>query len=214
MNRGLVIAGGELDHSAKNALSQLAPNTITIGVDRGIGFFLQEGVDADYYMGDLDSIDPALIDSIPKERLMQFPADKNASDLELALDLCLELKLEYVEIFGGTGSRWDHSFSNLLSLDRYRRLGLQIIMKNRKNQAWALPKHSIISVETIQSYAYLSILPISPEGIVVSIHGVKYPLDHETLAFGKTRGVSNEGIDEEVTIHIEQGTAILVLSSD
>jgi|GEM_PF-655506 len=214
MKRGLIIAGGSLDASASTALEHLTEDMISIGVDRGIGFFLEAGVQADYYMGDLDSIASTKINSIPQDRLVRFSPEKNSSDLELALDLCLEKELEEVEVYGATGSRWDHSFSNLLALDAYLQSGLKVVLRNEKNQAWALSKAECLSAQSIVGYHYLSVLPLSPEGIVISITGVKYPLDQEHLIFGKTRGVSNESVGEDVSIQLHKGRALFIMSND
>lgn len=214
MKRGLIIAGGSLDASASTAIKQLTKEMLSIGVDRGIDFFLEAGVQADYYMGDLDSIEATKIDSIPQDRLVRFSSEKNSSDLELAFNLCLEKELEEVEVYGATGSRWDHSFSNMLALDPYLQSGLKIVLRNEKNQAWALSKTECLSAQYLEGYHYLSVLPLSPEGIVISITGVKYPLDQEYLIFGKTRGVSNEGVGEDVSIQLHQGRALFIMSND
>jgi len=214
MKQGLIIAGGQLDASTDAAVKHLEKGDVAIGVDRGIAFFLNAGIQADYYLGDLDSISPDLINFIPRERLLRFSPEKNASDLELALDLCLEKGLERVDVYGATGSRWDHSLSNLLALERYRQAGLKVVLRNRKNQAWALAADDEISSQTVSEFDFLSILPLSPQGIVVSISGVKYPLKREHLVFGKTRGVSNEGIGEKVFIQLHQGRALFIMSND
>jgi thiamine pyrophosphokinase len=214
MKRGIVVAGGTVDSGMQVILENREPGTIVIGVDRGISAFIRIGLQADYYLGDLDSIDPYDIPLIPKDRLQKFPAEKNASDLELALALCVELELDEVFVYGATGTRWDHSFSNLLMLKRFYDLGLQVILANEKNQARVLSSHQTIRKEEVENYRYLSILPLSMEGILVSETGVKYPLDKEHLLFGQTRGVSNESIGEDIKIEVMEGVALLILSND
>lgn len=214
MKRGIVVAGGSVSAEFPELLIACGPEVVSIGVDRGISVFLKADMEADYYLGDLDSIDPEDIPSIPAERLQKFPAEKNASDLELALELCVDLGLSLVEVYGATGTRWDHSFSNLLMLKRFYDLGVQVILVNEKNRAMVLSSHQIIRKEEVENYRYLSILPISMEGIVVSEVGVKYPLDHEYLPFGRTRGVSNESLGEDVEIDVIEGVALLILSND
>ncbi|BES65357.1 thiamine diphosphokinase [Gottschalkiaceae bacterium SANA] len=214
MKRGIVVAGGTVDSGMKDILENREGGTIVIGVDRGISVFIRIGLQADYYLGDLDSIDSADIPLIPKDRLHKFPAEKNASDLELALALCVELDLDEVFVYGATGTRWDHSFSNLLMLKRFYDLGLQVILANEKNQARVLSSHQTIRKEEVESYRYLSILPLSMGGVLVSETGVKYPLDQERLLFGQTRGVSNESIGEDIKIEVMEGVALLILSND
>jgi thiamine pyrophosphokinase len=214
MKRGIVVAGGTLDSCMQDILENREAGTIVIGVDRGISAFMRISMQADYYLGDLDSIDPDDIPMIPKDRLQKFPAEKNASDLELALALCVELELDEVFVYGATGTRWDHSFSNLLMLKRFYDLGLQVILADEKNQARVLSSHQTIRKEEVENYRYLSILPLSMEGILVSETGVKYPLDKERLLFGQTRGVSNESIGDDIKIEVMEGVALLILSND
>lgn len=214
MKCGIVVAGGTVDPRLPELLKAHGSEVVSIGVDRGISIFLKAGLDADYYLGDLDSIDPEDIPAIPAERLQKFPAEKNASDLELALELCVDLGLSQVEVYGATGTRWDHSFSNLLMLKHFYDLGLRVILVNEKNRAMVLSSHQIIPKEEVESYRYLSILPISMEGILVSEVGVKYPLDHEHLQFGQTRGISNESLGVDVEIDVIEGVALLILSND
>jgi thiamine pyrophosphokinase len=214
MRRGLIIGGGRLDESALAAIEARTEDCLLIGVDRGIACFLENDLEADYYLGDFDSLDPLRISQIPKDRLMQYPPEKNASDLEIALDLCLDLGLKEAEVHGATGSRWDHSFSNLLSLDRYRQLGLKVVLVNGKNQAWALEERTIVEKNLLDKYTYLSVLALSPEGIVISLKDVKYPLSEEPLAFGHTRGVSNEAIGRDAMIELISGRALCILSND
>ena len=214
MKRGIVIAGGSLDPGLQKILKNKKPGMITLGVDRGISVFIKAGLEADYYLGDLDSIDPKEIPLIPKDRLQRFPAEKNASDLELALALCLELGIKQVEVFGATGTRWDHSFSNFLMLKHFFDLGLQVILVNEKNRAMVLAPVQRIRKDQVKKYRYLSILPISMEGILVSERGVKYPLDEERLLFGQTRGVSNESIGKDIEIEVLEGVALLIMSND
>lgn len=214
MKRGIVVAGGSVDAEFLSILKACGSEVVSIGVDAGISIFLEAGLEADYYLGDLDSIDPEDIPFIPAERLQKFPAEKNASDLELALDLCVDLGLSDVEVYGATGTRWDHSFSNLLMLKHFYDLGLGVVLVNLRNRAMVLSSYQVLSKEDVEKYRYLSILPLSMEGIVVSEVGVKYPLNHEYLAFGQTRGVSNETLGEEVEIHVIEGVALLILSND
>lgn len=214
MKCGIVIAGGTIDQKLEEILQAQKSKTIAIGVDRGISVFLNAGIHADYYLGDLDSIDSDLIPDIPAERLQKFPAEKNASDLELALELCLDLNLAYVEVYGATGTRWDHSFSNLLMLKRFYDRGLQVVLVNKKNRAMILSSHQRIEKKIVEAYQYLSILPLGLEGVLVSETGVKYPLDHERLLFGQTRGISNESLGEDVVIDVMDGVAFLILSND
>ena len=56
---------------------------------------------------------------------------------------------------------------------------------------------------------FISIIPLNDEGIVISLTGFKYPLDHKYIEFSSTLGVSNEIKEEIGTIIIHEGEALV-----
>jgi len=55
---------------------------------------------------------------------------------------------------------------------------------------------------------------MTTEVIGVTLKGFKYPLEDYTLSIGNSLGVSNEQIEEEAEIIIEQGILIVIKSID
>ncbi len=87
MRTALVFAGGE--RPPPSAVDGLLAADVVIAADSGLGHALALGCAVDLVVGDLDSVDP---DDARRARrpagavVEQHPADKDATDLELALD--------------------------------------------------------------------------------------------------------------------------------
>lgn len=60
----------------------------------------------------------------------------------------------------------------------------------------------------------LSVIPISNNGIVVSLMGVLYPLSEKFIGFGSTLGISNEIVQDYGDIVIHKGEALIIESID
>ncbi len=56
----------------------------------------------------------------------------------------------------------------------------------------------------------LSLIPIAGNVSNVKTIGLRYPLTGENLLFGKTRGISNEMMDDEVEISLSSGLLLCI----
>ena len=61
---------------------------------------------------------------------------------------------------------------------------------------------------------YISLIPYTEKVTGITLSGFKYPLENETLKIGISRGISNELLEEEGLIHIEEGILIVCVSCD
>jgi thiamine pyrophosphokinase len=157
----------------------------------------------DLLIGDLDSL-PAGTKAPLVER---HPPEKDASDLELALDAALRYRPERVLVLGGAGGRLDHLLGVLLLLgsDRYSAVELDArlggasvhVVRRRRELRGSLG-------ETISLFA----LHGRADG--VRTRGLAYPLDGETLEAGSSRGLSNAFAEEEATIEVAAGVVVAV----
>ena len=76
------------------------------------------GLHVDLLVGDLDSADPALVDAAVASgtTVERHPAEKDATDLELAFDAAIARGAQRVVLVDGGGDRLDHLLGNLLLL--------------------------------------------------------------------------------------------------
>ncbi len=91
------------------------PNYI-IAADSGLKSAIEYGFSPDIVLGDMDSLeDTSLLDKINRNKVLEFPCDKDYSDTELAISKALELfgseEENWITLLGGGGGRVDHLFA-------------------------------------------------------------------------------------------------------
>jgi thiamine pyrophosphokinase len=180
----------------------IPPGATVIAADGGA----ELGLPVDLVVGDLDSISAETLAGI--ERVERHPADKDATDLELALAAAARLDPDRILVLGGAGGRLDHLLGGLLLLaaDAYAgiridaRIGAAAVSVVRSERTLAGEPGSLISLFAVHGPA---------SGIVTE--GLVYPLRGETLEPGSTRGVSNVFASPGARIALEHGVLLAVM---
>ncbi len=111
----LIFANGTLDHSPHLA-GLLKQADLLIAADGGANHCAKLDITPDILLGDLDSINPAILATYENEEVAihRFPRRKDATDLELALDLATEKGTRAIWLIGALGGRWDMSLANIM----------------------------------------------------------------------------------------------------
>ncbi|MEJ7480494.1 thiamine diphosphokinase, partial [Staphylococcus pasteuri] len=63
------------------------------------------------------------------------------------------------------------------------------------------------------NYPYISFIPLNDKAIL-TLQGFKYNLNQEHLNLGSTLTISNEVMDNEAIIRVEQGSILKIRSHD
>ncbi len=205
--RAIVMAGGDPPDPVWHDV--LAADAIVVAADSGIEHADALGRPPDLLVGDLDSIRPdrldrALVEATPIER---HPADKDATDLELAIAAARRLGADAVTVAGAGGGRLDHFLANVLVL---------------ANPAWA-----DLAVDAV-------IGPARDRGRARRGHAARHGReprhpargarardrrDHDRVALGAhgrrarcrfVAGVSNELVDPVATITVQAGVLLAI----
>lgn len=193
--KALLVAGGE-DLPAPDRIAQLLEKAdYVICADRGFDYVKGYDFPIDRVVGDFDSSsrlgDPAYR-KIWEEKgtsFESFPTHKDDTDSELALKILLDMGFQEVLFLGGTGSRLDHSFSNILLLEAFSKRGMDVRMEGRNNQVRFLPAGSYV-LEMAEEGTYVSFFTLDPD-VYLSLEGFEYDLDRFHLVAGTSRAVSN-----------------------
>ena len=178
-----------------------------VGVDRGAFFLAQQHQKMDFAIGDFDSVTEEeflFIQEYAKE-IFVIPREKDFSDSEYALMKLNEMDFSEIIIYGGLGKRWDHSYLNLRLLKKYP----QAVLKDGYNEI-SMIETGHYTIEK-KNFRYLSLMPIC-EGMI-TIQGVRYPLNKRKISANDTYLVSNEILDDYAQISLE-GRALLFLTKD
>ena len=104
----VVVSGGEPpDPHAALAVPLGAP---VVAADRGLEHALSLGLEVTVAVGDFDSASPeaVAVAEAAGTRIERHPAEKDATDLELALDAAAAMEPERILVLGGDGGRLDH----------------------------------------------------------------------------------------------------------
>lgn len=180
--------------------------------DGGVDNALALGLEPNSVFGDFDSISEAarqwtIDEGIP---ILQFPVEKDKSDMELVWDHLLQEGYQEAIVLGATGTRLDHTLSNLLMLPKYFEKGLQLTLLDGHNSIQPLGDQTKIRGDE----NYISLVPLTAEGLVVSLSGFQFPLNRENIPFGSSLGISNRVIGDEGTIQLHRGCGLLFYSVD
>jgi thiamine pyrophosphokinase len=204
----LVFAGG--DPVDGDVAARLPDADVTVvAADSGVEHALAAGRHVDLVIGDLDSADPVAVDAARADgaEVRRYPAEKDRSDLELALDAARERGAGRVIVVGGYGGRLDHFLANalLLASPAFADVEIEALVGDAR-------------ITVIHDHARLhgkpgdlcSLLAVGGPARRVRTSGLRYPLDGEDLLPGSTRGLSNELVEPVATVAIEQGTVLAV----
>ena len=204
----VVVAGGVEPPDRKTSHAVRAGTTV-IAADGGLERARELGLQVTIAVGDFDSASPETVSAAEGSgtRVEHHPAAKDATDLELALDMALELRPERIVVLAVVGDRLDHLFSTfqLLASSRYAAVELdadigpaQVHVVRRRRTLTGRPGE-LMSLFAVHGPA---------EG--VRTEGLAYALDGETLEPGSSRGVSNVFVQDTARINVERGVVLAV----
>ena len=204
----VVVAHGELD---PRDAGQLVDADLVIAADGGA--LALERIDRrpDLLVGDLDSIDGALLDRLVAAgvRVERHPIDKDASDTELGLDAAIASGATSIVLIGATrGDRLDHELANLLLLADPALAGRDV----RAVHGATTVRVAFAGAEIALGRPgdLVTLLPIGGDARGVRTVGLRWELEGSTLVLGRSRGLSNEVVATGASVGLERGTLLVV----
>lgn len=208
MTRAVLIANGAL-YDVGYARALLRPDDVVIAANGGTKVAFQLGRRPDVVVGDLDSLSPELHGWLAdgSTPVVRHPRDKDATDLELALDLSIQRGAERLLLLGATGSRLDHSLANISLLALAHRAGVKAEVVVARQHL-----HLVVSELQLEGEAgqTVSLLPWGGDARGVRSQRLRWELDGADLPFGPSRGVSNEMVGDTARVRVEQGLLLVV----
>lgn len=174
---------------------------IVLCADGGYKHAETAGVKADLVIGDFDSSEE------PKNiKRYVFPTHKDLTDSELCVKYAVEHGYDEIVMFAVTGSRIDHSLTNMFLLAQCKN-GCII---DDNNEIYLMRKSFSLICKKGKT---LSVIPVYGDLIGVTITGAEYPLNNETLFFGESRGNSNIIADNDCEITAKSGMALIIINN-
>jgi len=181
-----------------------------IAADSGLALAPQLGYDVDLVVGDLDSVDPADLDAAVAAGALveRHDADKDRTDLELALEAARTRGAQRVHVVGGAGGRLDHVLANALCLASATWAGMEVSATFGSAGVWVVHAAAELSGRPGD---FVSLMPIGGPAHGVRTEGLRWQLAGETLHPASGRGVSNELTAETAVVTLESGALLVVL---
>ena len=202
----IILAGG--DEVPVTVLEGLPVGAYVIAADSGLDLAAKLGIKVDVVIGDLDSASQAALDAAKRENIpfQRHPVDKNATDLTLALAHARERAVSSVIVIGGYGGRIDHFLANASLLAA--QAGLDVEWRTGIGRV-----HRVDGTLRIHGTpgATVSLLSFGGPARGVRTSGLQWPLLHEDLHPGSTRGISNRFTGEWAEIAVAEGNLLVMI---
>lgn len=222
IGRTLIIGGGSIDYDfAKKYLIEQKFDSV-VCADSGLDAAKKLGLNTSFLMGDFDSVkEETLSEFMETEvlnsgtRYIQYPKEKDYTDMHLVLDWAVSQNPSEIVILGATGGRLDHFIANVNILMLPLKNNIPAYIVDKYNKLCLIDGEYQIKRNNLWG-KYISICPLTEKVIGVCLKGFKYPLVNETLEIGGSRTVSNEISSEadEAIISLTQGVLIVIESRD
>lgn len=202
----VVVAGGDAPTPAE--IARLPADPVVVAADAGLEHAVAAGLAVAVAVGDMDSVSPGALAAAEQSgtRIERHPADKDQTDLELALELAARLA-DRVIVIGAAGGRLDHLIGNLAVVASPRWFGVAI-------EAWLGDARAVVvhgqRTLSVEPGATVSLFAVGGPARVTAT-GLAWPLNDEILEPLTSRGVSNQATDPSPEISVSKGVVLAVI---
>jgi thiamine pyrophosphokinase len=205
----LVFANGDLP----DLPLPLPDHDLLVAADGGAGHALRFGIIPDVVIGDLDSVSEGDLARIEEAggTVHRFPAEKDETDLELALDFAAAHGAARITCYGLFGGRWDMTFANLLLLADRRFAGIRLEVVAGADRIYILHGGETRNLAGRPGDT-VSVLPLGGPAEGLTYDGLTWPLTDADLPFGSPRGVSNALASENASISLRKGVVLIFIT--
>lgn len=199
-------------------IDRLVKNTkysMLIAADSGLAVADRLNLPLDFIVGDFDSVNEQILQKYKEQStpIETFPAEKDKTDTQIALELALMHSPTAIDIVGATGNRLDHVLANFHLLLLPTLVGIPACILDSCNKIY-LKKESFIINKRKQYGNYVSLMPFTEKVSGLTLKGFKYPLNHVTLPAGSSLGISNQIVEENARVELSEGILIVIESRD
>ena len=186
---------------------------MVVAVDAGAAWLVRHGVRPHAVVGDMDSLDPALLASLEADgvAIERHPAAKDSSDTELALAYARRAGADEIVVIGAfRGPRIDHEIANLLLLaSEQAASAARLTLAHGATRVTAMHGGEARFLAA-PAGAVVSVFPVGGDAAGVTTTGLRFPLASETLRMGSSRGLSNVVETAPASVRLLEGTLLVV----
>lgn len=201
--RCVIIGGG--DCTVDIIKKHINNSDYIICADSGYDNAICANIKPDLLIGDFDSINviPEEVDKIA------LPVEKDVTDTVAAFYEGVKSGFSSFVLFGGTGGRFEHTFSNISLMANASKQSIEFSIIDEKHVFRAITNSSI-KIER-KDNQQISVFAYGGEAIGVTEKGFHYALENYILdPFDGALGTSNDIIDDYGEISVKNGTLIII----
>lgn len=208
----VIIANGDLEYTS-DIVNRIKMAGLIICADGGARHLRAMRITPHVMIGDFDSIHPddQAFFNRQKVKTLPFPAKKNHTDSDLCLSWAIDNNATDVTLLGATGTRLDHTLSNIFLLKKLDRENIPARVINHNNEIHMVTKYLELNGNKGD---ILSLVPITQQVTGVTLKGLEYPLVNATMTMGSSLGISNSFKDTTASIRVKNGILIVTRSID
>lgn len=197
--RAVIFCGGEIVEDAK-ARARIKAGDRIICADSGYKHAKKMGIMPDIVLGDFDSYER---EAVQCDNVQTYPAKKDYTDSEIAVQYALEQGCDEILLLGATGGRLDHTLGNVYLLKTILEHGALGELYDGAVSVWLV--QDAITVKG-KPGDLLSVIPFAEAGDFTT-HGLAYPLKNQPLP---STGISNVFETDCVRLEVGNGRAVVL----
>ena len=203
MSRFVIIGGSEI-RNYELVRSYFRPSDYYVYCDCGLKHQEALGVMPDLIIGDFDS------HAKPQDlhNVIVLPVVKDDTDTIFAVKEGLRRGYDDFLLVGAAGGRQDHNLGNIYALLMLKNAGKSALMIDDWSEMRIIAAGETVRVK--RGWRFFSLLNIAGTARGISITGAKYNLDGGEILPEYQYGISNEVMNDEAVIALEEGSLLLV----
>jgi len=185
---------------------------LIIGADKGADSIRSLGLVPNIAVGDFDSLRAGSLDWLKNNNVVvrEFPANKDKTDTELALEEAINFGVSEITLTGTWGGRPDHALANVFLLRAAKRLAVTCGIREEAGDIHLVDDR--LAVDGVPG-DIVSLLALE-DCAGVALDGFKYKVPSGGLVTGSTLGISNILLGKQGTIELQSGLLLVVFSRD
>ena len=199
---------GNADISDYSFIRPISAEDFVISADGGWRHLKRLGIRPNLFIGDMDSLQETIPEDIKKEC---YQPEKDDTDTFFAVKYAIKQGFNDLVILGGIGSRFDHTYCNVLALNYCFERNVKAVLINKNNKIELLDKKAVINKD---KYNYFSFYAFLEDCIKLTTRGTQYDLTDYDLTVKCPLAQSNSFKDDNITVSYESGKLLLILSND
>lgn len=224
----LIITGGSITLPFAKEFLKNKTFSVKIAADSGLAACHDLGICPTDILGDFDSLKNLELREMYRSKgvpVREFPTRKDYTDTHLAIKYAIDLwqkqseeeKLEPeggIWILGATGTRLDHTLSNLGMMMLLADLSIPCYIVDAHNEMEILKGPVEKRYPRREGKTFFSLLPFSSKISGLDLIGFSYPLENADLYAYESMGISNEITEEFGIVRFKEGYTLVVQSVD